>query len=34
MVIKFYRYYLIYEYNFTFSLFCMTYKLANDKKIF
>ena len=33
MTIKFYRHYLIYKYNFTFSLFCTTYKLTNDKKI-
>ena len=33
IMIKFYRHYLIYKYNFMFSLFCMTYKLTNDKKI-
>ena len=33
MMIKFYRHYLIYKYSFTFSLFCTTYKLTNDKKI-
>ena len=32
MTIKFYRHYLIYKYNFAFSLFCTTYKLTNDKK--
>ena len=25
---------LLYEYNFTFSLFCVTHKLVNDKNIF
>ena len=33
MMIKFYRHYLIYKYNFTFSFFYMTHKLANDKRI-
>ena len=32
MMIKFYRHYLIYKYNFTISLFCTMYKLTNDKK--
>ena len=32
MMIKFYRHYLIYKYNFTFLLFYTTYKLTNGKK--
>ena len=31
MTIKFYRHYLIYKYNLTFSLFCMTCKLTTMK---
>ena len=34
MMIKFYRHYLIYKYNVTFSLFSTRYKLTNDKKSF
>ena len=34
MTIEFYHHYLIYEYNFTFSLFCSTCKVTNDKKNF
>ena len=33
MMIKFYRHYLIFKYNSTFSLFCSGYKLTTDKKI-
>ena len=33
MMIKFYRHYLIYKYNFTFLLFYTMHKLTNDKKI-
>ena len=32
MMIKFYRRYFIYKYNFTFLLFHTMYKLTNDKK--
>ena len=32
MMIKFYFHYLIYKYDFTFSLFFTTYKLTNDEK--
>ena len=32
MMIKFYRHYLFYKYNFTFTLFCTTKKLINDEK--
>ena len=32
MTRKCYGHYLIYKYNFTFSLFYTTYKLANDEK--
>ena len=34
MMMKFYRHYLIYKYNFTFSLFCTTYKLKTIKALF
>ena len=33
MMIKVYRHYLIYKYNFTFLLFYLTRKLASDKRI-